>query len=266
MIEVILVPELSFVDLPQILEENRQVKSEVENLMRKYLQLYHPKGWTMIEGAKKYIATRHFFIEAPIQDSSLGGFIRSTNTNKYICYINTYQPRIYQNFSLFHELYHLLSLQELNSKLHIIHVGLDKNQAERKADYFASLLLMNEYELLTFYQGLDNDVETTVKKVFLCMSRFQAPFKAILIRLYELQLIDKHTIETYFDQKFNYHEEFNKLGIDHYMIERSNVVNVGNLEKMMKDYTLPETAQQANEQVFKEVVGYFHKLKGDAID
>ncbi|MCI0765806.1 hypothetical protein [Bacillus sp. TL12] len=54
----------------------------------------------MIEGA----ATHRFFIEAPIQDSSLGGFIRSTDTEKYICYVNTYQPRIYQDFSLVHEL------------------------------------------------------------------------------------------------------------------------------------------------------------------
>ncbi|PEZ03676.1 hypothetical protein CN326_17480 [Bacillus sp. AFS018417] len=45
-------PELSFADLPQILEENQKIKSEVENLMKKYLQHYHPRGWTMIEGAK----------------------------------------------------------------------------------------------------------------------------------------------------------------------------------------------------------------------
>ncbi|PEB51761.1 hypothetical protein CON65_11600 [Bacillus pseudomycoides] len=55
--------ELNFVDLPQIIEENKKIKLEVENLIRKYLQYYHPKGWTMIEGAKKYIATQHFLLK-----------------------------------------------------------------------------------------------------------------------------------------------------------------------------------------------------------
>ncbi|WP_410982713.1 hypothetical protein [Bacillus cereus] len=92
--------ELHFVNLPQIIEGNKTITLEVENLMKKDLQHYHPKGWTMIEGA----VTHRFFIEAPIQDSSLGGFIRSTDTKKYICYVNTYQPTIYQDFSLVHEL------------------------------------------------------------------------------------------------------------------------------------------------------------------
>ncbi|MFD3448976.1 ImmA/IrrE family metallo-endopeptidase [Microbacteriaceae bacterium 4G12] len=257
-------PELSFTDLPQILEENQKIKFEVESTMKKYLQHYHPRGWTMIEGAKKYISTQHFLIEAPIQDQSLGGFIRSTNKDKYICYVNTYQPRIYQNFSLLHELYHLISFQEFPQQLHIIHVGLDKNQLERKADYFASILLIDEHELRAFYTGVENESETTLTKIFLCMSRFQAPYKAILIRLYELNLIDATALETYFDEKFDYHKEFQELGLDPYMIERSNVVNFGKLEKLMKQHTLPEAAQQANQHVFEDVIGYFYRLKGEA--
>ncbi|WP_242143039.1 MULTISPECIES: ImmA/IrrE family metallo-endopeptidase [unclassified Bacillus cereus group] len=259
-------PELHFTDLPKIIEENNIIKSEVENLLRKYLQHYHPKGWTIIEGAKKYIAMQHFLIEAPIQDQSLGGFIRSTDTEKYICYVNTYQPRIYQNFSLLHELYHLISLQELEKKIHIVHAGLDTNHTERKADYFASLLLMDEHELINFYNSFEKNEETTLQKIFLCMSRFKAPFKAILIRLYELQLIDYATIKEYFDQKFDYHKEFEALGIDSYMIERSNVIHFGKIEKMMQKYALPEAAQQANKQVLEEITRYFHNMKGDAVD
>lgn len=259
-------PELSFVDLPQILEENQKIKSEVENLIKKYLQHYHPRGWTMIEGAKKYISTQHFFIEAPIQDQSLGGFIRSTNTDKYICYVNTYQSRIYQNFSLFHELYHLISFQELKQQLHIIHVGLDKNHSEQKADYFALVLLIDEHQLKAFYTGTEKEFETTFTKILLCMSRFQAPYKAILIRLYELHLIDEETLETYFDKKIDYHKEFEALGLDPYMIERSNVVNFGKLEKLMNQHALPHAAQQANQQVLEEVIGYFYNVKGEAAE
>ncbi|PEZ03677.1 hypothetical protein CN326_17485 [Bacillus sp. AFS018417] len=98
------------------------------------------------------------------------------------------------------------------------------------------------------------------------MSRFQAPYKATLIRLYKLYLIDEKTLETYFDKTIDYHREFEALGLDPYMIERSNVVNFGKLEKLMNQYTLPYTAQQANQQVLEEVIGYFHKMKGEAAE
>lgn len=49
------------------------------------------------------------------------------------------------------------------------------------------------------------------------------------------------------------------------MIEHSNVINLGKIEKMMQQYELPEAAQQANKQVFEEITRYFHQLKGDAI-
>ncbi|MGR5985532.1 hypothetical protein ACUC2M_14915 [Bacillus cytotoxicus] len=87
-----------------------------------------------------------------------------------------------------------------------------------------------------------------------------------MIRLYELQLIDYATIKEYFDQKFDYHKEFEALGIDSYMIERSNVIHFGKIEMMMQKYTLPEIAQQANKQVLEEITRYFHTMKGDAVD
>ncbi|WJE50385.1 hypothetical protein QRE66_13320 [Bacillus cereus] len=148
-------------------------------------------------------------IEAPIQDQSLGGFIRSTDT-----------------------------------------AGLEKSHTERKADYFASLLLIDQHELITFYNSFENNAETTLHKIFLCMRRFQALFKTILICLYELQLIHYSTIEKYFDQKLDYHKEFEALGIDSYKIERSNVINLAKIEKMMQQYTLPEATQQAIQIVY----------------
>ncbi|MFD0771815.1 hypothetical protein ACFQZ1_24095 [Bacillus sp. CGMCC 1.60114] len=98
------------------------------------------------------------------------------------------------------------------------------------------------------------------------MSRFQALYKAILIRLYELYLIDEQSLETYFDKKVDYHKEFENLGLDPYMIERSNVVNFGKLEKLMNQHGLPHAAQQANQQVLEEVIGYFYNVKGEAAE
>ncbi|MGG2092103.1 hypothetical protein AB1283_05150 [Bacillus sp. S13(2024)] len=50
------------------------------------------------------------------------------------------------------------------------------------------------------------------------------------------------------------------------MIERSNVVNFGKLEKLMNQHALPHAAQQANQQVLEEVIGYFYNVKGEAAE
>ncbi len=50
------------------MEENREIGSEIRMTVNYYLQNYHPKGWNLIDRAKKYIDQNHYLIEAPIQD------------------------------------------------------------------------------------------------------------------------------------------------------------------------------------------------------
>lgn len=255
-------PELTFSDLPSLLEENKQIRSEVNQLIKEYLKNFHPRGWDIIDGAREYIRSNHYFIEAPINDLSFGGFIRSTNTSKYICYINTFQPRIYQNFCLLHELYHLLSFQQVPELIHMVKAGLDSDTNERKADYFASLLLIDEHELYKFYTGPENIHRDTITKVFHAMARFKSPFKAVLIRLFELELITPKELEMLFDLKIDINNKFEQLGLDPYPVQKSLVVNFEDLKAMMEENNLPELAQMANEGVFNEVASYFSTLKG----
>ncbi|MCM3443135.1 ImmA/IrrE family metallo-endopeptidase [Metabacillus halosaccharovorans] len=167
-------PEITFDDLPKLLEENKEIRSEIHMEVNNYLQAYHPKGWNRIDGAKKFIEQKHYLIEAPIHDSTFGGFIRTTNTEKSICYINSAQPRMYQNFVVFHELYHLLNSFRKIEKLHFIEAEIDNRSEERKADYFASLLLLDEYELRSFFSGPENEKETLFTKILLCMNAFSS--------------------------------------------------------------------------------------------
>lgn len=254
-------PELTFEDLPSLFEENIKIKPEVNQLIKEYLKNHHPRGWDIVEGVREYIKNNHFLIEAPINDSSFGGFIRSTNTEKFICYINTAQPRIYQNFSLLHELYHLISFQKIPELVHIVNAGLDRNINERKADYFASLLLIDEHSLLSFYKGEENKDNDELTKIFKAIFLFKAPYKAILIRLYELNLISTDSLKKLFDQKNNLEDEFNKLGLDPSSIEKSMVINFEDLTKLIGNNPLPDLAQQANSNVLKEVMAYFSSVK-----
>lgn len=52
---------------------------------------------------------------------------------------------------------------------------------ERKAEYFAALMLLGN--LMPYFEGL-KDMEFQAK-AFQCMNAFQAPYKAVLISLYE---------------------------------------------------------------------------------
>jgi len=250
-------PEITFDDLPQILEENKEIRSEIHMAVNNYIQTYHPKGWSRIDGAKKLIEQKHYLMEAPIHDLTFGGFIRTTNTDKMICYINSAQPRMYQNFVAFHVLYHLLNSFKKIEKLHFIGVEIDNRSEERKADYFASLLLLDEYELRSFFSGPENEQETLFTKILLCMNVFKAPYKAILIRLYELSLITLEDLKTLFDKKIEFIEAFRRLGKDTYILEPSYVINFKSLETLMDQNSLPGVAQTSNKTMLEEIQRFF---------
>lgn len=253
-------PELTFDDLPKVLEENKKINSEIHKTMNHYLQTYHPKGWNRIDGAKKFIEQNHYLLEAPIHDLTFGGFIRTTNTDKMICYINSAQPRMYQNFVVFHELYHLITRIAKIEKLHFIKAEIDNSSKERKADYFASLLLLDEYELDSFFSGTELEKEMLFDKVLICMNVFKAPYKAILIRLFELNLIEPEELKALFDKRINFVEEFRRIGKDTYILEASHVINFKSLEALMNQNSLPDVAQDSNKKVLEEIQSFFSVL------
>lgn len=253
-------PKLIFEDLPQVIEENKQISSEVSIVVNQYFQTYHPKGWNRIDGARKFIEQNHYLIEAPVNDTTFGGFIRTTHRNRHICYINTAEPRMYQNFVLFHELFHLISLQEEMGEFHLVTAELDNESNERKADYFASLMLINEHEIKAFFSGPENKAESIFDKILLCMFAFKVPYKAILIRLFELELIDIDSLKEYFDLKVNFSKEFNRIGKDESILEASKVRNFRCLETLMEKNPLPKAAQHSNEKVLEDIRAFFSSL------
>lgn len=254
-------PELTFEHLPKILEENKKIHSDVHLTRNHYLQTFHPKGWGLIDGAKKFIGQQHYLIEAPIEDPTFGGFIRTTHTKKFICYINSAQPRMYQNFIVFHELYHLITQFAELEQLHFVEVGIDTNSKERKADYFASLLLLDEHELRAFFLSPENNDEDLLSKVLLCMYTFKAPYKAVLIRLYELGLMEIEDLAELFDKKWNFDEAFKTMGRDPYILEPSYVINFTSLEKLFEKNALPPVIQLSNQSVFEEIRLFFSNLR-----
>ena len=110
-------------------------------------------------------------IQMPIEDKFWSGAIFVKN-GKIIPVLNTALPRANQYFAAWHEIYHLIF-----DKVSFDHfIERDNTMEEREAECFAASMLLAGVDRY-FIELPEMDF---VSKIFLCMSAFQAPYKAVL--------------------------------------------------------------------------------------
>ena len=79
-----------------------------------------------------------------------------------------------------------------------------------------------------------------VSKIFYCMSTFQAPYKAVLVSLYEYAIQSENEklcrrIKEVFDLQFeDFPDRFRKLGLDDSLVSPSYVINTSFLQERIK--------------------------------
>lgn len=170
-------------------------------------------------------------IQMPIEDKYWSGAI-FVKEGKVIPVLNTALPRANQYFAAWHEIYHLIF--DKVSASHFIEV--ENTVEERKAEYFSACMLLNGVEM--YYSGLP-EMEF-ISKIFHCMSTFQAPYKAVLVSIYEYavqnenqKLCDK--IKEVFDVQFDdLANRFRILGLDDSLVRPSYVINTYSLQEKIK--------------------------------
>ena len=203
-------------------------------------------------------------IQMPIDNPFWSGAIFVKNGKK-IPVINTALPRANQYFTAWHEIYHLL-FDEVSFD-HLIESEI--LMEERKAEYFAALMLLGN--LMPYFEGL-KDMEFQAK-AFQCMNAFQAPYKAVLISLYESAVKNENTaiaeeVKENFDvQVEDIAQRFRDLGLDDSLVRPSYVVNVSPLqEKINKTIrNEPEVEyHKDNEAFLKTVLSEFKMLTREA--
>lgn len=192
-------------------------------------------------------------IQMPIGNEYLSGAIFLKNGIR-IPVINTALPRVNQYFTAWHEVYHLL-FDKVSFDLMI---DADTIMEERKAEHFASLMLLGN--LIPYYFTLPEMY--FLSKVFYCMSAFQAPYKAVLIGLYEgacqnsNQELRSLVLEWFDHQPSDIAERFRKLGLDDTLVTPSNVINLNSLYAKISQ----TQKQEPHLSYHEDNMNYFQKL------
>lgn len=170
-------------------------------------------------------------IQMPIEDKFWSGAI-FVKDEKIIPVLNTALSRANQYFAAWHEIYHLIF-----DKVSFNHfIEADNTLEERKAEYFAACMLLNGVE--NYFTGLPE--MDFISKIFHCMSMFQAPYKAVLVSLYEYAKQSENEnlccrIKEVFDVQFdNLTERFRILGLDDGLVSPSYVINTSSLQEKIK--------------------------------
>ena len=163
-------------NLDEVIKRNEVIEEQMKQSASLIWSKYNPMQINSPIQLALQILRPHGLIQLPIDNRYLSGaiFVRD---GKRIPLINTALPRANQYFTAWHEIYHLL-FDEVSFD-HLIESEI--LMEERKAEYFAALMLLGN--LMPYFEVL-KDMEFQAK-AFQCMNAFQAPYKAVLISLYE---------------------------------------------------------------------------------
>lgn len=170
-------------------------------------------------------------IQVPIEDKYWSGAIY-VKAERIIPVINTALPRANQYFTAWHEIYHLVF-----DKVSFDHfIENDNIVEERKAEYFAACMLLSGVD--RYYAELPAMDFTS--KILCCMAAFQAPYKAVLISLYEdavrreNEKLKNQIKEALGIEIEDMPERFRKLGLDDSLVLPSFVINTFYLQEQIK--------------------------------
>lgn len=218
-------------NLDLVIKKNREIKEEVS---AQAIKLQTNPAIMKVASAPQLallILQGFGLVQMPIEDRFWSGAI-FVKDGKIIPVVNTSLPRANQYFAAWHEIYHLIF-----DKVSFDHfIEADNILEERKAECFAACMLLNAVDrYFTDLSEMD-----FVSKIFYCMSTFQAPYKAVLVSLYEYAIQSENEklcgrIKEVFDLQFeDLPNRFRMLGLDDSLVSPSYVINISSLQERIK--------------------------------
>lgn len=210
---------MDFNRFKKIIKKGREYEDEVDITVEEFYKTVNFNINGNTTKLMKEIAERLdlFMIEIPMKDSDFGAVFLDSGYSKYLL-LNSNQSRCKMYFSFFHDIYHVLkgSTNYINERREV-HFNNDylMDDNECKANLFAAKLLMPKHEFKNMYELYKSSNLSLEDITLKLMNYFNSPFIAVLIRLFELDLIDsmEEVIEFLDMSEENLKEKLNKIGI-----------------------------------------------------
>ncbi|WP_411344399.1 hypothetical protein ACE3MZ_23020 [Paenibacillus sp. WLX1005] len=245
-------------NLDVTIQRNQQIAREVEQHIQ-YIETRIIKWkYLPVEQQALEILKEHHLIELPIPDEDWGGAIRTFANGRIVPIINTAQPRVYQYFIYWHEVFHVTEYEEMqqHTKDYAIFTEFDLN--ERKADYFASQMIFGQSDLYDYYHSLQyDDFHVNIAH---CIKSFKAPYKAVLIQLYQSASQQRNEslkaiIKANFDTRLTteqWSHLFQQYSLDDSLIKPSFVLNLSPIKSAIQT----EIKQHPDVAMYRENLDY----------
>ncbi len=214
-------------------------------------------------------------IRIPLKNKEIGAFQLRLNGLNYLV-LNTAKTLAYNNYSLAHELYHILIQKEELNSLDIFKEEYSDDENELMANAFAGNILMPEEDFvlisnrfLKIISGLDHTgVDDFFDQYFLItvlMNYFRTTYMSVLVRCFELRIFDinndnlvKNLLIN--NKKENLLELCNNYAIS---LEESSIAEVSNVDDF--EILLKDATRQGEEKIKRGLLtreDFEYKIQG----
>lgn len=193
----------------------RDIGMDMDHAMRNFLQMVRPL----------FLANNYLIIEMPLKDREIGALCYKGDSLGYT-FLNTSLPKVNVNFALCHEVYHVFyQEEEFEHKVELyLNEQYYEHEAELAANLFAGMVLMPEYgfefmfnKFKSYLKGKDSLLTVLVQ----LMNYFEVPYMAVLIRCYELNLLEDGALlkELLAVDREQIRGEFSRLWLDEELLQ-----------------------------------------------
>lgn len=136
---------------------------------------------------------KYIILEMPLKDREIGAMLYRSDFWGYI-FINSSLSRANVNFAMCHEFYHILYGTNIVKQTIELYIGEKyvEEEHEKMANLFSGMMLMPEDSFKERYKQFcaDSDNNSDLDTICKLMNYFKAPYMSVLIRCYELNLMD----------------------------------------------------------------------------
>jgi len=232
--------------MPNLLEQKAKIRA---NQIREKLGFFKEPVTNIFELIE---SLNILLTKKPLNNSSISAYFLHYKNN-YLFFINSAHTLGRQHFSAAHEIYHYYFDKELNGTIcDTFKFKNQRNESETLADYFAVHFLMPEDGIYKFFNIVGDQV-ININKIIKAQNYFKVSFKAMLVRLKVLELIDEDQYNEFSNIHLN--STFAKLGYSRELILPTNDIYIPQnyLEILNDNYEQNKITENAYKEYLADV-------------